>query len=308
MPARPPPASIVYGVPVSEPTTGWRSLAADDFPALIALSRRVLDADGGLPLAAGEAFLRRRYLTDGARSTGTFAGADLIAAAAVRPLGADLVAATGTVDPRHRGRGLGAHLVDWAIRAAGERRLRIETESATDAAESLFAGRGFHRTFAEDVMRLDVASGPPQQPRLPVGISLTEWSPDVAQRFHAVYQAAFRDRPGYPGWSAAQWIDWISDDDDFSPEWTLLATADGTDLGFVACARGAWIVQLGVVPAARGRGLGAALTVEALRRMHEAGEGEALLDVNVDNPGAARVYERLGFRQIGRRARYEPSV
>jgi ribosomal protein S18 acetylase RimI-like enzyme len=29
-----------------------------------------------------------------------------------------------------------------------------------------------------------------------------------------------------------------------------------------------------------------------------------VLDVNLNNPGAARVYERLGFHRIGRRARY----
>lgn len=75
--------------------------------------------------------------------------------------------------------------------------------------------------------------------------------------------------------------------------------------GVVASARGAWIVQVGTTPSARGAGIGAALTAKALRRMRAGGESEALLDVNVDNPGAACVYERLGFARIGRRARYE---
>jgi mycothiol synthase len=62
---------------------------------------------------------------------------------------------------------------------------------------------------------------------------------------------------------------------------------------------------VGVRPARRGRGLGAALVVEALRRMRDAGLAEVLLDVNVDNP-AGGLYERLGFDRIGRRARFSP--
>jgi ribosomal protein S18 acetylase RimI-like enzyme len=67
-----------------------------------------------------------------------------------------------------------------------------------------------------------------------------------------------------------------------------------------------WIVQVGVVPAARGRGLGAALVGESLTRLRAAGCREAWLDVNVDNP-AKELYLRLGFVDAGRRARFEPT-
>ena len=46
------------------------------------------------------------------------------------------------------------------------------------------------------------------------------------------------------------------------------------------------------------------LVVEALRCWRAAGGQRMLLDVNVNNPSAARVYARLGFDVIGRRARY----
>jgi mycothiol synthase len=39
--------------------------------------------------------------------------------------------------------------------------------------------------------------------------------------------------------------------------------------------------------------------------MQDDGATEVWLDVNVNNPGA-RLYERLGFRHAGRRARYQP--
>jgi mycothiol synthase len=133
---------------------------------------------------------------------------------------------------------------------------------------------------------------------------VTAWSAQTAPRFHRVYDAAFRERPGFPGWPAEQWIADTADDDEFRSDWSLLATVPGLgDAGFVTAAVG-WIVQVGVVPAARGRGIGSALVVEALRRMRAGGSGHAWLDVNVDNP-AVRLYRRLGFEHRGRRARFQ---
>ena len=48
----------------------------------------------------------------------------------------------------------------------------------------------------------------------------------------------------------------------------------------------------------------AALVVEALRRFKAAGAAHVTLDVNANNPSAARVYTWLGFEIVGRRARY----
>ncbi len=287
----------------------WRPLVEGDLPSLVELARRTLAADGGLPLAADEPFVRRRFIDDVTASTAAFAGVgnvDLAAAAAVRPIGS-VAAVVGMVDPTCRGRGFGGEILDWALEAAGDSPVRIETESLTSEADALFRSRGLAQTFAEDIMRFDLADEPPAVVP-PADVRLTEWTDSIAARFFAVYTEAFRDRPGFPGWSAQQWIEWISTDEDFAPDWTLLATRDGRDVGFVASARGAWIVQVGTVPSARGTGIGAALTAEALRRMRAGGETAALLDVNLNNPGATRVYARLGFARIGRRARYEPQA
>src|SRR5215216_471061 len=80
----------------------------------------------------------------------------------------------------------------------------------------------------------------------------------------------------------------------FTPQMSLLARDGAQPVGFVVC-DDAWIVQVGTHPAWRGRGLGAALVVEALRRFAAAGAEHVTLDVNTNNPGAARVYTRLGF-------------
>lgn len=124
-------------------------------------------------------------------------------------------------------------------------------------------------------------------------------------RFFAVYQAAFRDRPGFPGWPQARWTEWISGAEDFRPEWALLATLGGTDAGFVVADAGGWITQLGVVPSARGHGIGAYLISEAVHRLRAGGETAITLNVSIGNPHAIALYRRAGFTWAGRRARYE---
>lgn len=290
----------------------WTPLPFEDETDLVALAARCLAADGGLPLAAEPAFLRRRWTTPGSLTIQARTGDGLlVAAGALRPgttgSGATFV---GLVDPAKRGRGLGAHLLDWgldeAARVAGP--VTVETESLTAQAEALFGARGLRQVFAEDVMRVDLTRAVPDQAApdggWPDGTTLAVWSAQTAARFHRVYEAAFRERPGFPGWPADQWIAETADDDEFRPDWSVLATAPGLgDAGFVTAAIG-WIVQVGVIPSARGRGIGAALVTEALRRMGADGATHAWLDVNIDNP-AVRLYRRLGFAHRGRRARYQ---
>lgn len=274
----------------------WPPLSGDDFDELVALAARCLAADGGLPLVTDPAFLRRRWT---APSTAAVRDADghLIAAGAVR----DGAVFAGMVDPGVRGAGLGSRLLDWGLDRPDA--VTVETEGLTAAAEALFASRGLRQVFAEDVMRIDLTGTVPETV-WPDGAVLATWSDATAERFAAVHDAAFRDRPGFPGHSAAEWIADVVEDDEFRPDWSVLATLPEVgDAGFVTAAVG-WIVQVGVVPSVRGRGLGAALVSESLARRRPAGETEAWLDVNVDNPGAAALYRRLGFTPAGRRARY----
>ena len=124
----------------------------------------------------------------------------------------------------------------------------------------------------------------------------------MAARFYAVYTAAFAGRPAPR--LAGQRMDRA---DQRRPGLSRGLDPAGVggrrDTGFVAGDTGGWIAQVGVVPAAR-QGVATRLIVEVLRRMREAGETRAVFDVNVNNPGAIGLYERLGFARAGRRARY----
>jgi len=275
-------------------------------PALADLARECLSADGGQPFAADPGFLRGRYL-DGARARGGWQGPQLVCASALRPSGDGPGAAlvtTGLVHPQWRRRGLGGSAFDWAADQAGPAGLTADTEALSDGAHALYLARGLSQVFAEDVMQLPAAVTPPPPASPPAGLRLSTWDQAGPARFFAVYEASFRDRPGYPGWSQDRWADWISADDDFRAAWALLATVDGTDAGFIVADAGGWIIQVGVLPAARGRGLGAVLVAAAVRLMRAGGQGVITLNVNVDNPHAAALYRRLGFALAGRRARY----
>ena len=271
--------------------------------ALVGLAERCHAADGGMAEVTISRFGAEGVITTG----GHTATGELVAAAAVRRLSPG-AAVIGLVDPTHRGRGTGGVLLDRALEVAAsvDPAVTVETEALTEATGRLFASRGLRQVFAEDVMRFDLAAAEPPTAPLPPGLALHEWTPDLAARFFAAYDAAFRDRPGFPGWPAERWVAWTAGDEEFRPQWSLLAAGpDGEgDAGFITCADG-WVIQVGVAPAWRGRGLGGALVGEALRRMRAGGADQALLDVNVDNP-AARLYARLGFTKLGRRAKFQP--
>lgn len=120
-------------------------------------------------------------------------------------------------------------------------------------------------------------------------------------------EAAFRGRPGFPGWSRPEWIELITGDPDFWADASLCVLREGVPAGFVVCSRG-WVDQIGVAPDARRIGLARALLAEATARMRSTGTEVAHLHVNTDNPGAMAAWHRLGWRECGRRGRFERAV
>jgi mycothiol synthase len=288
----------------------WRSPGDSDLPALVELASGCLSADGGQPFAASSGFLGRCYLS-GAEAYAGFAGPELVCVSSLRRPAAgwpddghgEVAVTTGLVHPAWRRLGIGGFAFDWARDLAGPGELLAETEALGDGAHALYLSKGLPQVFAEDVMQLAASAQPPAA-YPPGGLTLSQWDQAGPARFYAVYQAAFRERPGFPGWTQDRWAERISADEDFRAEWTLLATLGGADVGFIAGETTGWIAQVGVVPPARGHDIGARLVGEVVRRMPSAGEASITLNVNINNPHAAALYRRLGFTRIGRRARY----
>jgi mycothiol synthase len=302
----------------------WRPVSRADLAAVVELARLCLLADGGLPFLFEPDVLLDRYFPDApGAGTGAFAPDGRLAACATVHLSNDTsprrALIVGQVRPDLRDQGVGAYLMRWSqaqaqslLGGVAERPwvLQVSTESLTGPAHRLYRACGFESVFESLVMERDLHLPLPDQP-FPPGITLAGWQPELAERFYQAYHAAFRQRPGFPGWSAAEWIAQVTAND-LVPEWSLLASAGGLPLGFVigtidltTTPPGGHVWQIGVIPARRRRGIGSALLVETMRRMQASGAASALLTVHLDNPGAIEAYTRLAFITIGRRARYE---
>jgi ribosomal protein S18 acetylase RimI-like enzyme len=311
--------------PPDHPGLSWRPLTPEDEPALAALEAAGVAADGGLPQASDAEFVRERYALDAAPGASASLGAwrpdgTLAAATGVRRrAGKDgcraLVA--GLVHPDARRQGRGDFLMRWALAqaqallagcpAGAERAIILRTESRNPPADALYARYGLHEIYANYVMLRDLDRPLPAAP-WPDGFTQAGWSAERAPLFFEAYHAAFRERPGFPGYSAEEWIDGVTQgNDDLSPERTRVVLAGDEPVAMMINAAN-WVVQIGVRPEWRGRGIAQALVVQLMAELQADGAAAAWLTVGEDNPRAFRVYEQLGFVVAGRRARYSREV
>jgi ribosomal protein S18 acetylase RimI-like enzyme len=276
----------------------WTPLTEADLPELVALARDCLAEDGGLPELSSESMLRSFFLSlhgvGGRDTTG-----DLVAAGGVCVDG-HAHCGTGLVLPSLRRQGIGAELVRWC-REASPTVTHARIENVTPLTESVMAEAGMRRTFAETVMRHSLR----HVPFVPAGEGLERraFTEADAALFHEAYRRSFGDRPGFPDTPLEEWTEDLVSDPAFRPELSRVLVDEGPGpVAFVTLSDG-WIDQVGVDPAWRGRRLGAHLVARSLTALQGAGSAKVWLCVNVDNP-AQNLYERLGFKRRGTRARY----
>ena len=123
--------------------------------------------------------------------------------------------------------------------------------------------------------------------------------PAAATPLAALHRACFPDDP----WDAAAlapilalaggfgFVAWAGDD----PAGFVLARDLGGEVE---------ILSLGVLPARRQRGIGAALVAAVAEAAGRRFCRSIVLEVGVDNHAARRLYSASGFTQVGRRPRY----
>lgn len=313
--------SIIQPAPPLLAGLNWRAISRDDLVALCELAHECQLADGGLAFLTEPDNLKIRYFPQvPVASIGAFAADGQLAACSAvhlsRASDTERAIIIGQVRPNWRGRGLGTYLMRWSqVHAqaqftsaiANQRLLQISTESLNESAIRLYLAHGFKSVDEQLVMQRDLTLPLPDRP-LPPDVTVASWQPALVDQFFQAYEASFRERPGFPGYSASEWISWTNDDDGLKPEWSLVASVGDAPVGFLTASAeqpGGFVLQVGVIPGQRRRGLGSALMVETMRRMQAAGLTATQLTVNINNPGAIQTYNGLGFTTVGRRARYE---
>lgn len=311
----------------------WRPLHREDAPALHRLELDCARADGSTNLGTIVDYQKRFDAAGENASTDTLCAVNAmgqLAAAAWVTCDDRLkheyrAFLDGSVHPDYRGRGLGSFVVQWMEARAREilatmsddrpRVLRIDFYDRGDDAIALFEKQGFRFVFAEDEMRRDLSQPIPDM-LLPEGMASLSWTPQRAGLFFGVYHHAFRDRPGFPDWTEETWCHNLTGDPGFRPDLSLLIMDGREAVAFAICeseggeqrSSEGWIVQMGVRPPWRNRGLGSALLCEAMRRFKAEGLRYAILDVNVNNPQALSVYRRLGFERCRRYTSFQKAI
>ena len=233
----------------------------------------------------------------------------------------------GSVDPAHRGKGIGSAVLSWQIGRARERLqsagptlprfIRAQAYDFEQAAHRLFARHGLIPVrYNDELLRdLDALPAPPAIN----GIAIIPWDSARSEEARSAQNDAFADHWGSTPRDQAAW------------EHLLASYGTRLDLSFLAVAgdrivgvcrngffpedeavhgrRDGWIIQVSVVRSQRRRGIASALIKASLDAFKRVGFTHSALGVDSENPtGAYHLYERLGYRPMRRSVTYQRSV
>jgi ribosomal protein S18 acetylase RimI-like enzyme len=225
----------------------------------------------------------------------------------------------GRVHPDWRGRGVGRALVAWQVRRGAEQhaahvpglpgRLVAAVYPAMTSAARLLARAGFEVERYYNAMERPLDDGVPRPAPVP-GVELVPFTWDRDDEVRRAHNAAFTEHHGSSERDELAWRSWFTGQKAFRPELSVLALADGAVAGYVLAyvyeadtratgVRTTHLGQIGVLPAARGRGVASAAIAAALAAAAADGCRRAALDVDTENTtGALALYERAGFRTV----------
>lgn len=221
----------------------------------------------------------------------------------------------GRVHPDRRGQGIGRALVGWLLARGAElhrerhpempARFGIGVPSAMTSLEALVRRAGFAPVQYFFVMRRPLTDLPAV--RDVDGAELQPFDPARDDEVRRLHNLAFVDHFGSAERDEFAWRTWVTGQRAFRPDLSRLALVDGAVVGYnlayeydadteATGVREVYLGQIGVHPAARGRGLASALIAASLRAAAADGVDRAGLTVDTNNTtGALHLYERLGF-------------
>ncbi|MEK6309078.1 MAG: GNAT family N-acetyltransferase [Curtobacterium sp.] len=223
----------------------------------------------------------------------------------------------GVVHPALRGRGIGRRLLAWQVGRARQRlaQLDVDLPATLDVGGPegsgtlrLAARFGFEpvRTWVDMELVFDDGPAVPLPP-LPEGLVVRAATDDDIEPLRAAKNDAFRDHWGSQPMVASDWRGFLTSAKSRLDLSRVVLDGSGAVLAFAIVeversgfdARGrsfGYVHWVGVVRAARGRGLAPVVLGAALDAIRSDGLSATVLDVDAENPsGAGRIYERLGF-------------
>ena len=219
--------------------------------------------------------------------------------------------------PEHRREGVGRHLlanVEVVAGRSGYESLRTGATIASDntAATGLLEQTGWKPAFGAGLRMWRELTNLPEA-KTPGGYRVRTYETGDDEAFVRIKNAAFMtENGGGRAWTAADFQKEYLDSPYFKPERVLFAVYNGEPVGtttaWTAMNRGkevGLIHWVAVVPQHRKKGLGWVLNVRAVHKLKELGYGEAILNTSETLESAVRLYHRLGFEVVLRRAVYE---
>ena len=218
--------------------------------------------------------------------------------------------AEADVRPSHRGRGIGAALLDWIearARTFGDAHVGQTKTDANAGARDLFLSRGFEPTWTSWIIRIEL-DRPPAPPRIPLGITIRPYRSADDREVHRVMDAAFSEWPGRDPEPFEVWAPQVLTHAAFAPDLSPLAF-DGENLVGVVLSYDysdhgeGWIQQLATAATHRRRGIAQALLHTAFGWFHD--RGRRTVGVSTDSrTGAVGLYEKVGMRVVRQYTRY----
>lgn len=210
--------------------------------------------------------------------------------------------AFGRVHPDHHGRGIGGFLVRVTEGRARTQpgltpaRVRNFATITDRSAQSLLEDHGYRRVRV--FWHMERTLGDERDPPPLDGIVLRPMRAGEERAVHEVMEESFAEHWGQPTPPFDEWRLFM-DRSGFDPGMAILAVEREEIVGGVVSmttSDAAWVMELAVRPAWRGRGIGTALLSSAFADLSRRGVAEVRLNVDAGNEtGATRLYERAGM-------------
>ena len=224
-----------------------------------------------------------------------------------RPEGGSYRAAFVVVHPKWRRKGIGRALYEAICgddAGAGDPGwyLTSTIDDASADAWPFAKALGFKKAQSLLVMERELPGRPLHEPdsdaRIERFLGATAW-----QDWADIHNAAFQDVP----FAVRHDADSLENNrpDDFRPEHVHFAKLGGKRVGYLflrETTTGGYVESIGVLPDMRGQGVGTALLVAALEYLVDRGHRTVSLTVDEGNSAALKMYARLGFDELCRRA------